>query len=257
MFFSFTRKPVSHPQPFRLFLFLFLSFGISQGDDLEASSSLRGGRSSMDRQARAAKSHDYTYLANPSAVRRFVRKGLLVPVKGNRNFDLAGVSFPYARPEVKTFIHRLATQYKSACKEKLVVTSLTRPRSHQPRNASPRSVHPTGMALDLRRSHRRSCRRWLESTLLSLEANGILEANRERFPPHYHVALFPQQYSAYLKRKPTSTAMTDGKYRVSAGDTLWRIAQKHRTTVNRLKAANGLRSNTIQPGQVLSVPSER
>lgn len=209
----------------------------------------------MDRQARAAKVHDFTYLANPTAVRRFVQKGWLVPVKANRHFDLAGVSFPYARPEVRTFVQRLALQHHDACGEKLVVTSLTRPRSHQPRNASPRSVHPTGMALDLRRSRHRSCRRWLESTLLSLEGKGVLEANYERFPPHYHVALFPQQYSAYLKGKASAT--DGGKYRVSPGDTLWRIAQRHRTTVSRLKAANGLRSNTIRPGQVLKVPVGR
>ena len=57
---------------------------------------------------------------------------------------------------------RLGGQYRGACGEQLVITSLTRPATLQPRNASERSVHPTGMALDIRYSWDRSCRRWLE-----------------------------------------------------------------------------------------------
>src|ERR1700730_706468 len=47
------------------------------------------------------------------------------------------------------------------------------------------------MAVDLRRSDRRACRQWLESTLLALEGEGMVEATREHWPPHYHVAVFP------------------------------------------------------------------
>ena len=44
-------------------------------------------------------------------------------------------------------------------------------------------------------------------------------------------------------------------YRVVAGDSLWRIARLHDTTVEALAAANGLRpSAVLQPGQVLQVP---
>ncbi len=82
-----------------------------------------------------------------------MRAGYLVQVRANRDFDLHGVSYPFARPETRTFTLRLANQYRLACGEKLVVTSLTRPLSRQPRNASSRSVHPTGMALDVRRSN--------------------------------------------------------------------------------------------------------
>lgn len=160
--------------------------------------SLRGSSASLTRQNIQAKRHDYTFLRRPADVQRFVDLGLLVPVRPGPAYDLARVSFPYARPEVKLFLERLGTQYQAACGEKLVVTSLVRPITRQPRNAADRSVHPTGMAIDLRRSNNAACRRWLERTLLQLEGRGVLEATRERRPPHYHVALFPQPYVQYV-----------------------------------------------------------
>lgn len=45
-----------------------------------------------------------------------------------------------------------------------------------------------------------------------------------------------------------------GTYVVQPGDTLFRIALNHGTTVSALRVANGLRSNVIYPGQVLRIP---
>ena len=181
--------------------------------------------------------------------------GYLVPVRGNRDFRLNNVSFPYARPEVALFVSRLGAQYRSACGEQLVVTSLTRPHSNQPRNASPRSVHPTGMALDLRRSNRRACRSWLEGVLMHLEGSGVLEATYERRPPHYHIALFPTQYASYVKRVESRSG--ELTYYVRRGDSLWDIARRHGTTVEGLRSANDLRSTRIYAGQALTVPASR
>jgi|GEM_PF-1144108 len=155
--------------------------------------SLYGSHESLVRQNLVAQQHAYAYLRNTQELMQAVASGELVPVHGNEDFQLAGdeVSFPYARPQVKTFLEQLAHDYHAACGEPLVVTSLTRPISRQPWNASPISVHPTGMAVDLRHSDRRACRQWLESTLLALEGEGMIEAIRERWPPHYHVAVFP------------------------------------------------------------------
>lgn len=215
--------------------------------------SLRGTTRSLNLQNTQARDHDFTFLRTRSQVERFVANGWLVPVRGNQNFRLKGVSFPYARPEVKTFIERLGQQYFAACGEQLVVTSLTRPRNYQPRNASPRSVHPTGMALDLRRSRDKGCRKWLERVLLSLEQKGLLEATYERWPPHYHIAVFPEPYRRYVERiksgQPTLI------YRVSRGDTLWTIARKHHTTVDDVRQYNQLESSKIFPGQILEVPT--
>ncbi len=160
--------------------------------------SLRGSRSTMRRQNAVARQHDYSFLRTSAQVSRFVDLGLLVKLPGNGDYELARVSYPYARPAVKLFVERLAAQYHDACGERLVVTSLTRPEAKQPRNASDLSVHPAGMAVDLRVSRRADCRKWLESTLLSLERQRVIDATRERYPPHYHVAIFPQPYEGYV-----------------------------------------------------------
>lgn len=152
----------------------------------------------MQKQHTIAQQHDYTFLRTSTQVRQFIDAGYLVKMPGNADYDLAAVSYPYGRPALKLFIERLAAQYRSACGEKLVVTSLTRPKQNQPRNASALSVHPAGMAVDLRVSRNAACRRWLESTLLSLEKQGLLDAVRENYPPHYHVALFPTSYTQYV-----------------------------------------------------------
>ncbi len=219
--------------------------------------SLRGSTRSLDLQNRVARQHDFTYIDTAERVRYFASRGWLVRVRPNRDFQLHAVSFPYARPEVALFLERLGRQYRAACGEQLVVTSLTRPTTRQPRNASSRSVHPTGMAVDLRYSRNRTCRRWLEDVLLSLESAGVLEATRERYPAHYHVAVFPRQYAAYVERLRSRTAdrMAQVAYRVRPGDSLWTIARKHGTTVERLRQVNGLRGSRIYAGQVLEVPT--
>jgi len=227
--------------------------------------SLRGGTASMDRQNRAASQHDYTFIDTPQRVSYFASKGWLVRIRPNRDFTLHAVSYPYARPEVQLFLTRLGAQYRSACGEQLVATSLTRPTNRQPRNASDRSVHPTGMAMDLRYSRNRNCRQWLEGVLLDLERVGVLEATRERYPAHYHVALFPRQYASYVDQLKTRQASAStsrataptGEYTVRNGDSLWTIARAHGTTVEQLQSVNGIRGSRIYAGQTLEVPGLR
>lgn len=217
--------------------------------------SLAGSKASMVRQSRVARQHDYSYLRTSSQVHEFARRGLLVRLAGNSDYRVADVSFPYARPQVKTFVERLGKQYRNACGERLVVTSLTRPTTRQPRNASPLSVHPTGMALDLRRSGRPACRAFLEKTLLALEGRDVLEATRENHPPHYHVSLFPEPYTRYLAAKGVSRGEGAARYRVRGGDSLWEIAQRHGTSVASLKRANGMSSSRLKPGMMLEIPA--
>jgi uncharacterized protein DUF5715/LysM domain-containing protein len=255
------------------FLVLSLALlGPLAGSPAGTAQSLSGSRASLARQSRAARQHDYTYLRTSSQVHEFARRGLLVRLSGNSSYRVAAVSFPYARPELKTFVERLGQQYRDACGERLVVTSLTRPISRQPANASHLSVHPTGMAADLRRSPRASCRRWLEETLLYLEGREVLEATREQHPPHYHVTLFPDPYMRYIGKEPsiqitraTSSRSSKSKtvlasshsrkVRVGRGDTLWDLARRHGVSVSRLKQANGLRSSRLKAGQYLAIPS--
>lgn len=222
--------------------------------------SLRGSRASLDRQNREARQHDFTYLRRPRQVDRFVDAGLLLPLEGGEHYRLHDVSFNVARPEVKLFIERLSSQYAAACGEPLVVTSLTRPASHQPSNASPRSVHPTGMAVDLRVPEGR-CRRWLQDVLVSLERRRVIEATLERSPAHYHVAVFPREYLSYvsaLTRRSAAALLASvdgpGTHVVRPSETLWGIARRYGTTPARIRRANGLRSNVIKPGQTLEIP---
>ena len=221
--------------------------------------SLRGSAASLDEQNDQAERHDFTFVRESSQLRRFVGAGLLVPIAGNGNYRLKDVSFPYARPEVRLFIERLSEQYRRACGEQLVITSLTRPLADQPRNASPRSVHPTGMALDVRRPTDPTCRGWLESTLLYLEEQSVIEATRERAPPHYHVAVFAQDYAGYVRllktRSPSQRTATSPRHIVRRRDTVWHIARRYGTTTADILQVNGLKSSVIRPGQVLKIPT--
>lgn len=218
-----------------------------------AAQSLRGSKASLDLQNRVAAEHDFTYLGSRAQMQRFVEAGYLVRVRSNGDYRLKRESPAYARPEVVLFIERLGKQYHRACGQQLVVTSLTRPKSRQPRNASSRSVHPTGMAVDLRRTNNRGCRGWLEGTLLYLEGEGVIEATRESRPPHYHIAVFPDQYARYVEARaglpPPNT------YRVQRGDSLWVIARRTGSSVPQLLAANGLKGSRIYAGQVLRIPT--
>jgi hypothetical protein len=236
------------------------------------SQTLRGSRASVERIHRQAVSQGLYFYESPTAVRRGVAEGKLVRLQSNADYTLAAVSYPYALPAAELFVTRLARQYRIACGERLVVTSAMRPRSFRLANSVGKSVHPTGMAIDLRRPRNGRCLSWLRRTLLSLEASGVLEAVEERNPPHFHVAVFPNQYRQYVlaqaggraiastaARPANSGASAAGgtRYQVRRGDSLWSIARRHGRTVDEIKSANGLRSTRIVAGQVIVIPHAR
>jgi hypothetical protein len=203
---------------------------------------LLGSHESLLRQNEEAREHDFTYLRTSADVRDYAQQGLLVRLPGSSDYELADdVSFPYARPEVKTFVERLSDQYHSACGERLVVTSLTRPITRQPANASAISVHPTGMAIDLRRSDASGCRQWLETVLLDLENKGVIEATREQYPPHYHVAVFPNPYLQYVA---SGEALPDIQVARSTRETSSR-ARVSRVRSSRISRSRGSRSARV------------
>jgi hypothetical protein len=123
-------------------------------------------------------------------------------------------------------------------------------------------VHPTGMAVDLRKPRDGTCLRWLRTVLLDLERTGVLEATEEFGPPHFHVAVFPTSYARYaaarIKADERGTVALAGApaatYTVRPGDTLWEIARTHDTTVDAIAGANALVDEVIQPGQELQIP---
>lgn len=184
----------------RIVLLLLLSMLLAPLGWANVPVTLKGSRASMLRQNEVATDAGYTFVESAAELDVLVARGELVVLEGNADFEIhPGVSAPMARPELRLFIERLAAQYREATGEKLMVTSLTRTSDGQPRNAHTLSVHPAGIAVDLRVSRQRKSRQWLESALLGLERQGLLDITRERRPPHYHVALFPEAYAAHVE----------------------------------------------------------
>ncbi len=229
---------------------------------------LRGSPSSVERMYRQARSHALPFYRTPGGVQAAAAEGELVRLSGNSNYRVAGVTYPYALATTRTFVQRLAEQYRDVCGEKLVVTSAMRPSSFRLFNSVDKSVHPAGMAVDIRIPARTRCRTWLRQRLLHLESRGVAEATEERRPPHFHVAVFPGPYRRYIgagggESKPAARkheARTErpaprSTYRVRSGDSLWSIARRHGTSVERLRAANNLTGTRVKPGQTLAIPA--
>jgi hypothetical protein len=169
--------------------------------------SLRGSPASMREQNQVAQEHGLAFYRTSADIHAAVERGELVPLEGNADYEVANfVSHPFTQPAAKLFVERLSRQYHEACGQKLVVTSAVRPQDSQPRNAHALSVHPAGMALDFRVSDRAACRSWLEDALMNMESQGLLNGIRERTPPHYHVALYPEQYMAYAAERMAEEA---------------------------------------------------
>jgi LysM repeat protein len=200
--------------PERRILFAAFTFGLFLGGIVSPASaaSLRGSMASVQKQYRVAMELGLPATHNTQELEQQVAQGTLVQVSGNENLEMGPVSFPYTRPTTKAFIECFAREYRTATGEPLVVTSLTRPLSRQPRNASDYSVHPMGIAVDFRRSNNPRTRMWMERRLQNLEAAGVIEATHEHRPPHYHVAVFPTEVvsyaAAYLASPPAATSET-------------------------------------------------
>jgi hypothetical protein len=154
----------------------------------------------MAQQHAVALEHELTFYRTEDEIRRAAERGELAELPGDENYSVADfVQLRYVRPEARRFIERTAELYREACGERLVVTSGVRAIANQPPNAHQLSVHPAGIAVDLRVSQQQACRAWLEQKLMHLERQGVINGIREFRPPHYHVAVFPEPYVDYLE----------------------------------------------------------
>ncbi len=235
--------------------------------------SLRGSRTSVDLMYRQARSHQLHFYETSAGVRRAAQRGEFVRLTGNSNYRLGSVGHPYVLPSTETFVNRLGAQYRAACGEKLVVTSAVRPKSQRLANSVDKSVHPTGMAIDLRKPTKGSCLSWLRNTLSYLDGTGAIEATEEFRPPHFHVAVFPQPYARYVSGRggtvklasnasadetPEESASESSRtYKVRRGDSLWTIARRNEVSVDRIRSVNSLDSSRIVAGQVLLIPGTK
>lgn len=248
---------------------------------------LRGSRASVEKMYEFAQSHRMSFYLTPTTLDSAVAHGRLVPLAGDANYELTrGVGFSYATREARQFVTQLAPQYLAACGTPLTVTSAARPMSRQPHNANPHSVHPTGIAVDLRRPSAGPCLDWIRASLARLEELGIVEATEERHPVHLHIAVLvppggrvalpslTQGMVAAARVVPApamapvmvaaaapaparaATSATMRRYEVKLGDTLWDVARRTGVTVKALARANHRSPKApLKPGTVLVLPS--
>ncbi|HET7186657.1 MAG TPA: DUF5715 family protein [Gemmatimonadaceae bacterium] len=190
--------------------------GLVAAPALARADGLAGSPSSMVHQHEIAMREDYSFLRTPKQVQALASSGALVQVIENEHLALSKVSYPFTRPEVRDFIERFAVRYHEATGTRLVITSLTRPSALQPRNAHKLSVHPAGMAVDLRVPDDSAGRAYLERSLLDMETAGALDVTREHAPPHYHIAVFAEKYQAYAIRQDSLDAVEHARRAAAA-----------------------------------------
>ncbi|HEV7990738.1 MAG TPA: DUF5715 family protein [Gemmatimonadaceae bacterium] len=247
---------------------------------------LRGSKESVQKMYDFAQSHGLPFYLTPTNLQEAIAKGKLVQLTGDSTYELTrSVGFSYSTPEAKQFVIAFAPRYLAACGTPLIVTSAARPISRQPRNSNPYSVHPTGIAVDLRRPPAGPCQTWLRNALAELEVKGFVEATEERHPAHLHVAVLtepgrvatlpPLSASSvvarakppapvHLSNVPAATAQVATKrvtssngrtYRVRDGDTLWDVAQRTGVSVQALARANNRSARAVlRPGVTLRIP---
>jgi LysM repeat protein len=242
-----------------------------------ASQSLRGSQASVQKMYSRAVLNDLQFLRTSKSVYESVRDSELVLIPITMDMTLERVTYPFVLPRTRDVLNVFARKYREACGERLVVTSAARPRTEQPRNASPQSVHPTGMAIDFRKPTG-NCLSFMRGELVALEKLGIVEATEERHPVHFHVAVLQRgkfapvapavataTEPAPLPATPAATvdsaagsvevekpaARKSSTYTVRKGDNLSTIAKRFGLTVSRLKSLNGLKSSALKPGQKL------
>lgn len=250
--------------------------------------SLRGSKASVEKMYDFAQSHRYPFYLTPSTLDDAIAKGRLVPLTGDANYELTrGVGFSYATVEARDFITQFAPQYLAACGAPLTVTSAARPMSRQPHNANPHSVHPTGIAVDIRRPYPGPCLSWVRNALAELETRGFVEATEEHHPVHLHIAVLRAPGARFtlpdltngvvvarqtppagtpvvatangeVSLSPAASVTSDSRgrvYLVRQGDTLWDVAQKTGVSVKALADANHRSPKAVlKPGTTLLLP---
>lgn len=64
----------------------------------------------------------------------------------------------------------------------------------------------------------------------------------------------PSRVTKVSSKKKSSSSGRSSSYTIKSGDTLGAIARKNNTTVAKIKAANGLKSDMIRAGKTLKIP---
>jgi hypothetical protein len=150
---------------------------------------LRGSTAAVDRAYNTAVARHLHFHRTRITIERGARRGHYVRLTNTSTYRLRGVGVPYLLPVTRTVLADLAARYRRQCGERLVVTSGMRLTVSRLINSTAKSVHPAGLAFDLR-APRGRCRNWIRAELLSMERRGLVDATEERFPPHLHVVVY-------------------------------------------------------------------
>ena len=200
---------------------------------------LRGSRASVELMYATAQRRDLLFLHSPAEVYAAALSGALKLVSITDDLDLEGALYPFVLPNTLRFADSIAAAYHAGCGERIVLTSGARPLDEQPRNASPKSVHPTGMAIDFRKPRTPACLTWLRKNLLALEDRHAIEATEERRPAHFHVAVLNQEPEQRLS--------------VAAADIV--VPRRARGTASTRQAKHSRRSHRKKP--IVRAPKHR
>lgn len=129
-----------------------------------------------------------------------VRSGDLVRLEGPNIRLRSARVIPYVIPSTRDFVLQLAYDFgQQGCGELVVNDALRVAGSIMPSAASSFSVHPRGMAVDIRvNGISERCETWMNTYLMENEAEGKVDATREhwkvvrgqRVPnPHFHLVV--------------------------------------------------------------------
>lgn len=184
----------------------------------------------LAREVLATQQYNLTRLINQKHLRQFLDAQILVevPIRGTGfelDYRIGGHAdanehlYRTARPYTRRFVTRLGAQFAMRFPgRRFVVTSLVRTCAYQERlrrhnsNAAPceKTSHTTGATVDIRWLElRRAERRWMESVLLPLERQGLIQATKENGQPVYHVMVYPP----YRTHHPSSVSIARSRPR--------------------------------------------
>jgi Family of unknown function (DUF5715) len=151
-----------------------------------------GELSTSERQLAYAVARGIQLMHTEADYQNAVRSGQLVRLN-HPNLEV-GARRPYALPTTVRFISEVAEQFVTAGCGRLRINDAVRLTSERPQNGSPDSVHPAGMALDLRVINlSEQCYAVLFELLHAAERDRRADVTREWAPEHFHVVVIPEQ----------------------------------------------------------------
>jgi hypothetical protein len=154
----------------------------------DAVSLVGGCQTTSKQQLQYAKGRQLPLMTTVAEYKERIASGYFVPFEGPYLHVLA--DRPYALPSTVAFVTEMSVAYKAAGCGKLVVRDALRLTTERPKNGSIHSVHPAGMAVDIRVQYIKSeCADWLRSYVRLKEAAGKVDGTHELKPEHLHVVV--------------------------------------------------------------------